>query len=425
MSSIPNAVQCVNRGTPVFSIIESFRSALQSIRAHSLRSFLTSLGIIIGVASVIAVVSMVQGLSASISNEFKGMGANSLTVRAYTPFEQQLQGKRNVLGINDYEKIVSHLEGISNVSPSFGPFGDFGTTVRYGGQSTYTSIRAVTKTYQEAAQVFPQVGRFINTGDDQSRRRVCVIGSKLHEALKLPANPVGQFIDIGGEWFKVIGLAETRGETLGMSKDDYALMPFSTGRAIAGSDRKLDINISFTVNDIEELEAVQGRLTRLLRQGHKLKPGQANDFKVETAQELADTFEQIITMSTLVLGGIVSVSLLVGGIGIMNIMLVSVTERTREIGICKALGAQRHHILLQFLVEATTLSLLGGLIGLGLGYLIGFGASTLIPDFPPAVVPWWAVAMAFGFSSFIGILFGIMPAAKAANLNPIDALRYE
>ena len=409
----------------MFSIIESFRSALQSIRAHSFRSFLTSLGIIIGVASVIAVVSMVQGLSASIGSQFKGMGANSLTVKSYTPFEQALQGKRNVLGLTDYERIVTHLDEVSNVSPSFGPFGDFGTTVRYAGQSTFTNVRAVTKAYLEANQIFPAQGRFINAGDDASRRRVCVIGSKLHENLKLPANPIGQFIEIGGEWFKIIGLMETRGETFGMSKDDYALLPFSVGEALAGNDSKLDVRIAFTVNEIDQLEAVQGRLGGLLRQAHKLKPGEPNDFKVETAQELTQTFDSIIAMMTLVLGGIVSVSLLVGGIGIMNIMLVSVTERTREIGICKALGAQRHHILLQFLIEATTLSLLGGLIGLALGYAIGFGAAKLIPDFPDAVVPWWAVLMAFGFSSLVGILFGIMPAAKAANLNPIDALRYE
>lgn len=210
-----------------------------------------------------------------------------------------------------------------------------------------------------------------------------------------------------------------------MSKDDYILMPFSVGRAIAGTDSKLDILISFTVNDIEQLEAVQGRLTGMLRKAHQLKPGQGNDFKVETSQELMDSFETIITMMTLVLGGVVSVSLLVGGIGIMNIMLVSVTERTREIGICKALGAQRHHILLQFLIEATTLSLLGGLIGLGVGYALGFGVASMIPDFPAAVVPWWAVLMSFGFSTVVGVVFGIMPAAKAANLNPIDALRYE
>lgn len=409
----------------MFSIIESFRSALQSIRAHSFRSFLTSLGIIIGVASVIAVVSMVQGLSASITTQFKGMGANSLSVNAYTPFEEALQGKQNTLGMNDYETIVAHIDDISHVSPQFGPFGHFGTTVRQAAQSTFTRVRAVTAAFEQANQVFPAKGRFISAGDDASRRRVCFIGSKVLENLKLAGDPLGQFIEVNGEWFKIIGVGEERGETLGMSRDDYVLIPFSVGRAIAGTDSKLDINISFTVNEIEHLEAVQGRLTTLLRRAHHLKPGQASDFKVETSQEMTETFDSIIAMMTMVLGGIVSVSLLVGGIGIMNIMLVSVTERTREIGICKALGAQRHHILLQFLIEATTLSLLGGLVGLLLGYALGFGASKMIPDFPEAVVPWWAVLMAFGFSSMVGILFGIMPAAKAANLNPIDALRYE
>ncbi|MDB5748064.1 MAG: multidrug transporter substrate-binding protein [Massilia sp.] len=409
----------------MFSIIESFRSALQSIRAHSLRSFLTSLGIIIGVASVIAVVSIIQGLSASISAEFKGLGANSLTVFADTPFDEQMQGKRNVLTMNDFDKIVSHIDDISNVSPTFGPFGDFGTTVRHAGQSTFTRVTAVTAAYQEASQSFPQYGRFISASDDRSRRKVCVIGPKVRDKLQLPENPVGKFIEVGGEWFKIIGMNEVQGETLGFSKDDYVLIPFMVGSAIAGNDTRLDINITFTVDDIEQLEAVQGRLTGLLRTAHKLKPGQRNDFKVQTAAQLGETFENIIGMMTMVLGGIVSVSLLVGGIGIMNIMLVSVTERTREIGICKALGAQRHHILLQFLIEATTLSLLGGLVGLALGYGLGFGAAKMIPNFPDAIVPWWAIVMAIGFSSVVGIVFGIMPAAKAANLHPIDALRYE
>jgi putative ABC transport system permease protein len=252
-----------------------------------------------------------------------------------------------------------------------------------------------------------------------------VIGTKVREKLKLADDPVGTFLEIGGEWFKIIGVTEEKGESFGFSKDDYILIPFTVGQAVAGNGVKLNLGITFTVNEIEQLDAVQGRLTSLLRQAHHLKPGQRNDFKVQSAQQLSDSFGSIIAMMTLVLGGIVSISLLVGGIGIMNIMLVSVTERTREIGICKALGAQRHHILLQFLIEATTLSLIGGLIGLALGYVMGFGAAKLIPNFPPAVVPWWAVLMAFGFSTLVGVLFGIMPAAKAANLNPIDALRYE
>ena len=409
----------------MFSVWESFRSALQSIYAHRFRSFLTALGIIIGVASVIAVVSIVQGLSASISNEFKGLGSNSLTVEAYTSFEEALQGKENVLGIGDYERIVAHIDDISDVSPTFRPFGNFGTTVRAGATSTFTQVIAATETYMESAQVFPAQGRFLRASDDLSRRRVAVVGSKTLEDLRLSGEPLGQFIDIGGEWFKIIGITEEKGDSLGFSKDKFILIPFSVGQVIAGTGTKLNIAISFTVNDIEQIDAVQGRVTALLRQAHRLRPGQRNDFRVQSAQQLSESFDTIIATVTMVLSGIVGISLLVGGIGIMNIMLVSVTERTREIGICKALGAQRHHILMQFLIEATTLSLLGGLVGLVLGYLIGFGASRAIPGLPDAFVPWWAVAMAFGFSSLVGIVFGIVPAAKAANLHPIDALRYE
>ncbi|TDK65878.1 ABC transporter permease [Sapientia aquatica] len=407
------------------SFLESIRSALLSIRAHALRSFLTALGIIIGVASVIAVVSIVQGFSYSISDQFKGLGSNSLTVHAYTPFELAMQGTKNRLSLNDYAHLVQHIDGVSNVSPSFMPFGDFGTTVKNSSTSAFTRVIAVTANYQDANQIYPEIGRFITTDDNQSRRKVCVIGSKLRENLKLPDNPLGSYIEVGGEWFKIIGVAETHGEMFGMSQDDYALIPFSVGQTIAGNAQEISVLINFTVDNMEQMDEIQDRVIGLLRQLHHLKPGQANDFKVQTAQQLTDTFSKIIDTMTLVLGGIVSVSLLVGGIGIMNIMLVSVTERTREIGICKALGAQRHHILMQFLIEAVLLSLLGGLIGLGLGYLLGAGAAKMIPNFPSAAVPWWAVALSFGFSSVVGIVFGIMPAAKAANLDPIEALRYE
>ena len=407
------------------SFIESIRSALLSIRAHTLRSFLTALGIIIGVASVVAVVSVIQGFSYSVTDQFKGLGSNSLTVRSYTPFDQAMQGVVNRLSLNDYNHLLQHISGVSNVSPYFMPFGDFGTTAKNGSTSAFTRIMAVTANYQEASQVFPEFGRFITNEDVQSRRKVCVIGSKLKENLKLPDDPLGKYIEVGGEWFKVVGVAESRGEMFGMSQDDYALIPFSVGQNVAGNANRINVTITFTVDQIDQLEEIQDRVTGLLRQFHHLKPGQINDFKVQTAQQLTDTFSKIIDTMTLVLGGIVGVSLLVGGIGIMNIMLVSVTERTREIGICKALGAQRHHILMQFLIEAVILSALGGLVGLVIGYLLGAGVSTLIPGFPAAAVPLWARLLSFGFSSVVGVLFGIMPAAKAANLDPIEALRYE
>jgi putative ABC transport system permease protein len=374
---------------------------------------------------VITVVSIVQGFSYSIADKFKGLGSDSLTVRAYTSFEQAMQGTENRLSMNDYNHLVQHISGVSNMSPFFLPFGDFGTTVKNGSTSAFTRVMAITANYQDANQVFAETGRFITSEDDASRRKVCVIGSKLRENLKLPDNPPGSYIDVGGEWFKVIGVTETRGEMFGMSQDDYALVPFSVGQTIAGNANQINVAITFNVDQIDQMDEIQDRVIGLLRQLHHLKPGQVDDFKVQTAQQLTDTFGKIIDTLTLVLGGIVSVSLLVGGIGIMNIMLVSVTERTREIGICKALGAQRHHILMQFLIEAVLLSVLGGLIGLGLGYLLGIGAAKMIPNFPSATVPWWAVLLSFGFSSVVGIVFGIMPAAKAANLDPIEALRYE
>jgi len=409
----------------MFSLLESLRSALASIRAHALRSFLTTLGIIIGVASVIAVVSVIQGLSHSISNQFAGLGSNSLTLRSDTSFEEAMQGKRNRLTLRDYEAIVHHIEDIHSVTPMFVTGGDFGGTIRAGANSAISRVLATTPSYQDTQQVFPAQGRFITPADDRSRRRVAVIGEKLRENLRLPEDPVGSFIEISGEWFRVVGLMEERGDLFGFSQDDYAIIPFGTGMALSPDPLRQDISISFNVADIEQIDPVRDRITALLRQLHGLKPGQRNDFKVETAKQLTQSFAGIIDSITVVLGSIVGVSLLVGGIGIMNIMLVSVTERTREIGISKALGAKRHHIMMQFLIEATTLSVLGGLIGLLLGYALGFGAAKMIPGFPDAVVPWWAVLLAFGFSTLVGIVFGLMPAAKAARLDPIEALRYE
>ena len=406
------------------SQLESLRSALQSIRAHGLRSFLTSLGIIIGVASVIAVVSLIQGLSFSITSQFEGLGSNSLTLRSETSFSEAMQGHQNRLTLNDLRAVVHHIDGIRDVTPTAMVGGGF-ATVRYRGKDSATRVMATRRAFQDSNQLYTEVGRFITEADDTSRRRVTVIGSKLRDNLDLPENPVGQFIEVSGEWFKVVGMTETRGDMFGFSQDDFAIIPFATGMSLSADPLKQDISISFNVDDSNQIDAISDRITGLLRQLHKLKPGQANDFKVETASQLTDTFSQVINSITIVLGGIVGISLLVGGIGIMNIMLVSVTERTREIGISKALGAKRHHILLQFLIEATLLSVLGGAVGVVIGYALGFGVARMIPNFPDAVVPWWAVALAFGFSTVVGVVFGLMPAAKAARLDPIEALRYE
>jgi len=401
------------------------RSAWESIIANGLRSFLTTLGIVIGVASVIAVVSLVEGLRESISAEFQGLGTNSLSVRSFTPLKKRLQGQAARLTPEDLQLLQERIDGISSITPVLFSQTNTGGEVRYRGQSTFTQVQGTTYSFQDVGNNYPASGRFLSATDNQKRRRVCVIGAKTAEDLELPSDPVGEFIEVGGDWVKIIGLMESRGEMFGFSQDDYVLLPYQTMRSLNGAQQQPDIAIQLAVTNVDDIPEVSERIRLLLRRSHRLSSRAADDFVVKSSEQIAETFDQIITTVTLVVSGIVGISLLVGGIGIMNIMLVSVTERTREIGICKALGAKRHHILMQFLIEALALSLLGGLIGLLLGYGLAVLIATLVPNFPAVTVPWWGVALALGFSGMIGVLFGILPASKAADLNPIDALRYE
>lgn len=406
----------------MFTFIECLRSALISIRAHGFRSILTTLGIIIGVASVIATVSIVQGLSYSIGQQFEGLGANSLSVYSYTSFEDQMKGRFGRITADDLQLITDRTEGIESITPMLAS--RFASTVRFGAKSTTGRVIGTTNSYPKVNQLFIQKGRFLSESDNQTRRRVCVIGTQVRDNLLLPENPIGEFIEINSEWVKVIGLAEPKGEMLGFKQDDIVLLPYSTMQSLNGNQTQVDIQIQLTVTNLDEMETVTEKISKLLRQSHHIKNGN-DDFKIQSSEQLKESFSKITSAVTLVMGGIVSISLLVGGIGIMNIMLVSVTERTREIGICKAIGAKRHYILLQFLMESLVLCLLGGLIGLIIGYVLGMGLAAMIPNFPPAHVPWWAVAISVGFSALIGIVFGIVPAAKAANLDPIESLRYE
>jgi putative ABC transport system permease protein len=402
--------------------LESVRSALASIRAHRLRSFLTSLGIIIGVASVITVISLIQGLSKSVSDQFMGLGGNGLTVQPHNEFKEVMRGKMNFLRFEDVEQLRLRVDEIRDLSPVFVPGM---SEVRFTGQSTVAQVTATTASYQEVNQRYARLGRFISPSDDAGARRVAVIGEKLIEDLHLPPNPVGQFILYANEWFKIVGVMEKRGEVFGMSQDSVLIIPYKTGQSIIGNNTRPQLRITVAVRDLSRLDATRSRMRAVMRQAHRLKPDERDDFEIESADQVAKTFDKISSTVTLVMGGVVSIALLVGGIGIMNIMLVSVKERTREIGICKAIGARSRDILLQFLIEAVTLSLLGGLIGLVIGYGLGVAIAAMIPDFPPAVVPWWAVALSVLFSGSVGVVFGVVPASQAARLDPIEALRYE
>jgi len=409
----------------MYMFIESIRSALESIRAHGFRSLLTSLGIIIGVTSVIAVVSIVQGLSYTVNAQFAGLGGNSLTVRSYTPFKQQLQGQLAKLRHSDLQAISQRIQGISHITPVLFAQDDTRGLISYRSQASFTRVVGIGPSYIEVNAVYPQKGRFFTRDDDLRGRRVCAVGVDVIENLEMPDDALGEFFRVGNEWCKIVGVMEKRGELLGFSRDDFVLLPYNTAKRIMGTSRDLDIQIQLLVDDMNRQDEVKERVRRVLRQEHGLKSGQPDDFKVQTAEQLTDSFNKVINTITAVSAGIVGISLLVGGIGIMNIMLVSVTERTREIGILKALGATRRDILLQFLIEALVLSLIGGLVGVAIGYGLGALVAILLPGFPPAHVPIWAVLLSFGFCAAVGVIFGIVPAAKAAQLDPIDALRYE
>ena len=315
------------------------------------------------------------------------------------------------------------IAGISNVTPMTGvnlPGG-----VRNGSNTSSAQVIATTGWYQLANQSYPRAGRFITDSDNDSRRRVSCSETRPAPISSYPEDSLGTFIQVGNEWFKIVGLMEARGEMFGQSMDDYVVIPFETGRALAGPGREPDMAILLTVDNLDAIADVTSRITALLRRAHKIGPKDPDDFRVESSQSLTETIARVSSTITLVISAVVGISLLVGGVGIMNIMLVSVTERTREIGIAKALGAPRSFILMQFLIEAMVLAVIGGLIGIAFGWLLGVFAAKLIPHFPPPAVPWWAIVGATGFSALVGMLFGILPARRAANLAPIDALRHE
>ena len=406
------------------NFLESLRAAITAIYAHKLRSVLTTLGIIIGVMSVIAVVSLLEGFGNALSANFKGMGANTVFVTSYVSRKDQQEGKTSKITTDDLLAIQHEVPGISRITPVL-ILAFFSGQIQYQGQTTYSLIAGTTYTHAQNTEFYPVEGRYLTPSDDAAHRRVVVIGKTVQKDLNLGDRPEGKFIQMMGQWFKVIGVLKELGSIVGFDQDARVYIPYGTAHSLVGGATNPDIQVDMDINDVKDLQETQARISAVLRRQHHLKQGQDDDFKIQTAAQLADSINQIFNAASVILGGIVSIALLVGGIGIMNIMLVSVTERTREIGILKSLGARRSDILLQFLIEAMALSLLGGLIGLALGYGIGLLVVKLVPAFEGAYVPVWAVMLSLGFSISIGVIFGIAPAAKAAALDPIDALRYE
>jgi putative ABC transport system permease protein len=406
-------------------ILENFRIALGALRANRMRSVLTTLGIIIGVAAVIAVVAVVQGLQYLATNIFQQVGATFIAVDVK---QERQRGPGIVahevkLSVADGQAIREQVPGIRLITP----------VVEGRAQAKYRDRRhrpslvmGVNESYQDVWNHTVGSGRFLSRVDLDNRRRVAVVGTTVVEKLKLGPDPVGKEIYLGNLPLQVIGVMEEKGQQLGRDMDDEIFLPLDSAVALFGRESADHVEIHIQAVDAGAVERVRDGIKQVLRRRHRLAAGQPDDFEVVVQEELVAKISGFLGNVTAIVAGIVAISLVVGGIGIMNIMLVSVTERTREIGVRKAVGARRRDILVQFLIEAVTLSLGGGAVGLLLGYGLGALVVAAVPvKLPPAHVPLWAMALAAGFSALVGIFFGIYPAGKAARLDPIVALRYE
>ncbi len=405
----------------VEATIENAVTALVQIWGNKVRSVLTVLGIIIAVTSTITVVSVVQGLGNYVTDFLKGIGTNSVWVYPQRPPGADRKGMgRAVLTMNDLNAVAEQCTNLGRISPMIFSL----CSVEYGRElAEDIRLRGVSAEFQAIHNFYVDVGRFLTPIDIENATQVCCLGRDLLDKLCCDESIVGEYLLIDGQRFQVVGLIEEKGSFAGESQDELVLIPHTTGLKIYPYLKDFVIILTEAVDESSVPEAV-AEITRVLRSRHGLKPGQPNDFAVETQDQFLSFMNNVKMYATSALGGIVGISLLVGGIGIMNVMLVSVTERTREIGLRKSVGARRRDIMLQFLTEAVVLATVGGAIGIILGYALGHVAS-LHPSMVEVSVPAWAVALALGFSAGVGILFGIIPAFKAAILHPIDALRHE
>jgi putative ABC transport system permease protein len=398
-------------------IKEIFKLALSSLVRNKTRSVLTMIGIIIGVSAVILLVSIGQGLQTYITKQFESLGANVIMVMP-GKFDTGGGGMSSAHGMftsklkaTDVTKIARLGSPIELVGASLESTSD----VSYLGKKKYTTIGGFSPEYLKMMNLSAASGRVYDSSDNNAAKNVVVLGQSLSPKLFGLSNPVGKNVTIGGRKFRVIGVLNKFGTSgFGVDTNEFAIMPLSTAQELLGVKSIQSIGVKAT--DKDSVPIVISMIKKEL--GKRLTE---DEFSVMDSSSLLQTINQVLGVVTLALGGIAAISLVVGGVGIMNIMLVSVTERTREIGLRKAVGAKPNDILYQFLIEAVVLSLGGGAVGVALGALGSLGLSYFIET----TVTWWSVILAFGVSAIIGIVFGVAPAARASKLNPIEALKYE
>ncbi|WP_462413130.1 ABC transporter permease [Neobacillus sp. Marseille-QA0830] len=386
-------------------ILQSIKMALKSIKGNKLRSVLTMLGIIIGVSSVIVLVSIAQGSTQSVTNSINSLGTNLLTVNTYSTDIELSEDKISELG---------DLSGVKAISPVVSGR----VNVKKEKTTSQVTLTGTNAAYSDVRDTDVSQGRFITDLDVEYRQKIVVLGSETASTFFGADNPVGQYIQIEGTSFKVVGVLASKGSSLGQSGDNVVIVPLSTGQRLVGST--VISTVYLQAKDADQMDFVMNEVKMKMA---SLYPGKSDYYGVTNQQDVMDTMTSVSDTMTMLLGGIASISLLVGGIGIMNIMLVSVSERTKEIGIRKAIGAKRRDVLLQFLIESVVLSAMGGIVGI----LLGLGVGKILSSVMSLTISFSSniILASFLFSLAVGVVFGVFPANKASKLNPIQALRYE